>query len=186
MDEQPSPLVKETRPPSRLESGKLSRIDYEFMLSRIPNELDVHPNPGGRMQSEFAFARTRRNPTEDVPRFLEDDGPGAGLVVLAPDNLNRPVMRSRRDSFPPQHRKHLAVRTASVARRSIAVGEISRRLTDFVDQAAAIAPHHRFPNTLSRRRSLDRTRKHGWNGRLRAIFPPPFVQGSNNFALRIK
>ena len=110
MDEQPTQLVKETRPPLRCRPGQPARYGFEYERNGMANSfLFTEPLAGWRNVSVRA-RKTKQDWAEEVKSLLDHDYPDAELIILVCDNLNTHTFGALYDAFDPLEAKRLADR----------------------------------------------------------------------------
>ena len=110
LDEQPTQLIGETRPPIPVEPGQPPRYDDEYeRLGTANTFMSVEPLTGRRKASVRA-TRTALDLAAEIKALLDDDSPTADTVILVWDNLNTHVPASLYKAFPPQEARRLLQR----------------------------------------------------------------------------
>ena len=106
-DEQPTQLVRETRPAIGAQPGQPLRYDYEYeRMGTAVNFLVTEPLGGWRKVNVRA-TRTAMDLASEIKELLDVDYPNAQKVVLIWDNLNTHVPASLYKAFAPAEARRL-------------------------------------------------------------------------------
>ena len=113
MDEQPTQLIRETRPKMAATRGRVERYDYEYeRVGTATNFLFTEPLSGWR-KVQVRERKTAVDWAQEIKTLLEEDYPDAEKVVLVCDNLNTHKEASLYSAFEPakalQLRKRLEI-----------------------------------------------------------------------------
>lgn len=107
MDEQPVQLVKETRMPLPMETGKPMRFDFEYERMGATNIfLFTEPLAGWRK----AQVRTRKTAIDwahEIKELVDVDYPACEKLIIICDNLNTHKPASLYEAFTPQEARRL-------------------------------------------------------------------------------
>lgn len=110
MDEQPTQLVKETRPPLPCEVGKPAKYGYEYERNGTANNFMFTEPLAGWRKVSVRERKTKIDWAEEIKALLDEDYPDAELVILMCDNLNTHTLGALYEAFDPAEAKRLADR----------------------------------------------------------------------------
>jgi len=110
MDEQPTQLIKETRPKISAAPGKPERRDYEYERNGTAANFMFTEALAGWRKVKVREQRTAIDWASEINELLEVDYPDAKKVVLICDNLNTHDTASLYKSFAPEEARKLAER----------------------------------------------------------------------------
>ena len=88
MDEQPTPLIQETRIPVSAEPGRVERFDYEYRRNGTANHFMFCQPLGNWRHVSVRERKTAKDRAQEMATLLDHDFPDAKKVVLVCDNLN--------------------------------------------------------------------------------------------------
>ena len=110
MDEQPTQLIKEVRPPLPVEPGKLAKEDGEYERNgTAANFMFTAPLEDWRRVS-VRERRTKVDWAEEIRELVDRDFPDAEKIVLVMDNLNTHTPGALYEAFPPEEARRILER----------------------------------------------------------------------------
>ena len=110
MDEQPVPLVKETRRPIPATTQHPRRVDYEYERAGTANIfMFAEPLAGWREATARSF-KTKADWAEEMARLLEGRYAGCEEVTLVCDNLNTHTIGAFYEVYVPERARSLVRR----------------------------------------------------------------------------
>lgn len=110
MDEQPSQLIKEKRPPLPPRQGKPLRVDYEYERNGMANLFMFTEPLSGYRYISVREHRTAVDWAQEIRCLMEIHYPAAERVRLVCDNLNTHKLGSLYQAFPPNEARQMAKR----------------------------------------------------------------------------
>ena len=110
MDEQPVPLVGETRVPIPAAPGRPKRIDYEYRRAGSVNVFMFCEPFAGWREVTVTETRTKLDWAHQIRDLLNGRYADSKKVVLVMDNLNTHKLGSLYEAFPPPEARRLAER----------------------------------------------------------------------------
>jgi hypothetical protein len=106
-DEQPVPLVAETRTPRPVRSGRAARYDYEYDRMGTANLFMVAAPLAGRRQVTVTARRTKRDFAGQMQQLVDVHYPNAERIRVVMDNLNTHGPASLDEAFAPAEARRL-------------------------------------------------------------------------------
>lgn len=106
LDESPRQLIKETRTPIVMVSGRLSRFDYEYERCGVCTIFMANEPLTGKRFVEIRERRTKQD-WAGLIHLLSEKYPNAEQITVVMDNLNTHKPGSLYDTFHPEYAKQL-------------------------------------------------------------------------------
>jgi hypothetical protein len=110
MDEVSKQLLRDTRTPVPMKSGRVERRDYEYERGGVVNVFMFCEPLQGRRWVDVTEQRTKVDWAHQIKELVEERYPEAQRIVLVMDNLNTHTPASLYDAFDPAEAKRLADR----------------------------------------------------------------------------
>jgi hypothetical protein len=108
MDEKPVQLVKETRMPLPMKSGKPRRYDFEYERTGTTNIFIFTEPLSGWRKTKVRTRRTAIDWAHEIKGLVDNDYPDSQKIILVCDNLNTHKMASLYSAFEPEEARRLA------------------------------------------------------------------------------
>lgn len=110
MDEQPTQLIKEVRPPLPVKPGEPAKEDCEYERNGTAvNFMFTAPLEDWRRVS-VRERKTKRDWAEEVRELVDKDFPDAEKIVLVMDNLNTHTPGALYEAFAPEEARRILER----------------------------------------------------------------------------
>lgn len=107
MDESPKQLIKESRIPLEMKSGREVRVDYEYERCGVCNIfMACEPLVGDRVV-EITQRKTKKDWAHFIKELSDLHYPKADKITLVMDNLNTHQPSSLYEAFSPEEAKRL-------------------------------------------------------------------------------
>jgi hypothetical protein len=108
LDEQPVPLIGETRRPLAAQPGHPQRFDYEYVRNGVANIFLAGEPLTGQRQVQVRDRRTAADGARFIRLLVDLHYPHAERIVLVLDHRNTHPLGSRYATFPPTEARRLA------------------------------------------------------------------------------
>jgi hypothetical protein len=107
MDESPKQLIKETRMPIEMKSGREARYDYEYERCGVCNIFMACEPLAGKRFVDITQRKTRKDWAEFLKQLADVHYQKVDKITLVMDNLNTHQPASFYETFPPDEAKRL-------------------------------------------------------------------------------
>jgi len=107
MDESPKQLIKETRIPLEMKSGREARVDYEYERCGVGNIFMACEPLVGKRCVEITQRRTKKDWANFIKELSDLHYPNVDKITLVMDNLNTHQPSSLYETFSPAEAKRL-------------------------------------------------------------------------------
>jgi DDE superfamily endonuclease len=107
MDESPKQLIKETRLPIEMKSGREARADYEYERCGVCNIFVVCEPLVGKRFVEITDTKTKNDWAHFIKKIANVYYPDAKKITLVMDNLNTHLPSAFYETFLPDEAKRL-------------------------------------------------------------------------------
>lgn len=107
MDESPKQLIKETRRPIEMKSGREARFDYEYERCGVCNIFMACEPLMGERFVDITQRKTKKDWAVFAQELADVHYPEADKITLVMDNLNTHHASSFYETFPPEEAKRL-------------------------------------------------------------------------------
>lgn len=110
MDEQPAPLIKETRQPIKATAKHPRRVDYEYERAGVANIFMFTEPLSGWREPTARESKTKVDWAIEMARLLEGRYAKCEKVILVCDNLNTHTKGAFYEAFEPTRARQLVRR----------------------------------------------------------------------------
>jgi len=107
MDESPKQLIAEGRAQQRMEPGKISRVDYEYIRHGVVNVFMANEPLRGKRYTKITELKTMKDWARFVKMIATRKYPKADKITLVMDNYKTHVAAAFYETFKPAEAKKL-------------------------------------------------------------------------------
>lgn len=107
MDESPKQLIKETRIPLAMQSGREKRVDYEYERCGVCNIFMACEPLAGKRSVDIIRRKTKKDWARFIKELADVHYPDVDKITLVMDNLSTHQPSSLYETFSPDEAKRL-------------------------------------------------------------------------------
>lgn len=107
MDESPKQLIKETKVPILMKSGKEKRVDFEYERCGVCNIFIANEPLKGRRYVQVKRSKTKKDWAHFIRDLADNHYPYAKEIILVMDNLNTHSPSALYEVFAPNEAKRI-------------------------------------------------------------------------------
>jgi hypothetical protein len=107
MDESPKQLIEDGRPQIKMEPGRETRMDYEYIRHGVVNVYMGNEPLTGKRFTQITETKTKTDWAKFIRLIADDQYPDVEKIILVMDNYNTHVASSFYEAFEPEEAKRL-------------------------------------------------------------------------------